>query len=57
MKGAVLFEGVWLAPNSVAYELYQKQEWGKLRVHMRELDLKQQKLEGVITPSREKQHG
>lgn len=50
VKGAVLYRGVWLMPNSQAFEFHSKGEWKKLDAHMKALDAKQHALEGVVTP-------
>jgi hypothetical protein len=34
IKGAVLYKGIWLAPNSQAYVLYQAKDWKRLDVHI-----------------------
>jgi len=38
MKDAVFYKGVWLAKNSEAKELYDKQEFQKLDKLMKEVD-------------------
>lgn len=35
IKGAVLYNGVWLAPNSKAYELFQAKKMDELKKHMK----------------------
>jgi hypothetical protein len=55
MKGAVIYNGVWLCKGSVALELHQKGEWKKLDTHMKEVEQKYRTLHGIATKQGEKQ--
>ena len=42
---AVLYKGVWLDPNSRAFQLYQDKKFKELDQHMKECDERARKLE------------
>ncbi len=46
MKGAILFQGIYLMPGSHAHKLHTDKKWDELQAHMKELEEKKQKLEG-----------
>ncbi len=41
MKGAVLYKGVWLVPNSQAFKLHSEGKLKQLDEHMKMLDAKE----------------
>ncbi|UPW35825.1 hypothetical protein QE320_gp023 [Pseudomonas phage EM] len=45
-RGAVKYKGTWLAPGSIAMELYLDKKLDKLDKHLSELDKAFRKLEG-----------
>ena len=46
MKGAILFQGIYLMPGSQAHKLHTEKKWAELTAHMKELEQKKQQLEG-----------
>lgn len=46
MKGAILFQGIYLMPGSVAHKLHTEKKYQELQQHMKELEEKKRKLEG-----------
>ena len=46
MKGAILFQGIYLMPGSQAHKLHTEKKWAELQQHMKELEEKKKKLEG-----------
>ena len=44
-KRAVLYKGVWLDPNSRAFQLHQEKKFKELDQHMKECDERARKLE------------
>lgn len=43
-RNAVQYKGIWLAPNSQAFQLYQDKKFKELDIHMKEVDERERKL-------------
>jgi hypothetical protein len=46
MRGAIIFQGIYLMPGSQAHKLHTEKKWSELQAHMKELEQKKQQLEG-----------
>jgi hypothetical protein len=46
MKNGIIFQGVLLAPGSLAHKLHTEKKWKELEAHMKALDQKKRQLEG-----------
>lgn len=44
MKNAVLYKNVWLARNSLAWELYMNENYPALDKHLKQLDTNEREL-------------
>ena len=43
-RNAVRYKGIWLAPNSRAFQLYQEKKFKELDIHMKEVDEREKRL-------------
>ena len=43
-RNAVQYKGVWLAPNSQAFQLYHDKKFKELDIHMKEVDEREKRL-------------
>lgn len=46
MRGAILFDGVWLMPGSLAHKLHTERKFKELVTHMKSLEETKRRLEG-----------